>query len=87
MRSLQLGIAMAMLITAPMAAYAKAGATQSNRSSETILIETDTPAVPAVLAPSAVGGQQMQAPRFIGPYELHNGLLPNGLLPNPPTYG
>ena len=25
--------------------------------------------------------------KFIGPYPLHNGLLPNGLMPNPPTYG
>ena len=30
---------------------------------------------------------QPDAPRFIGTSELHDGLLPNGLTPNPPTYG
>ena len=41
---------------------------------------------PLVQQPS-VGPAQLDAPRFIGPYELHDGLLPNGLTPNPPTYG
>jgi hypothetical protein len=30
---------------------------------------------------------QSVEPQFIGRYRLDNGLLPNGLAPNPPTYG
>ena len=30
---------------------------------------------------------QLTPPRFIGPYEVRHGLLPNGLMPNPFTYG
>jgi len=41
---------------------------------------------PLVQQPSPVPGQ-VDAPRFVGPYQLHDGLLPNGLTPNPPTYG
>ena len=41
---------------------------------------------PIVQQPSVML-EQRDAPRFIGPYELHDGLLPNGLTPNPPTYG
>jgi hypothetical protein len=35
------------------------------------------------------GGNNRYArpPQFVGPYQLHNGLLPNKLTPNPPTYG
>jgi hypothetical protein len=25
--------------------------------------------------------------QFVGPFQLHDGLLPNGIMPNPPTYG
>ena len=41
---------------------------------------------PIVQQPPVMPAQQ-DAPRFIGPYKLHDGLLPNGLTPNPPTYG
>ena len=41
---------------------------------------------PLVQQPSVVPAQ-LDAPRFIGPYELHDGVLPNGLTPNPPTSG
>jgi hypothetical protein len=30
---------------------------------------------------------QSASPRFVGPYQLRNGMLPNGLEPNPFTYG
>ena len=41
---------------------------------------------PLVQQPAVVPAQ-LDAPRFIGPYKLHDGLLPNGLTPNSPTYG
>ena len=41
---------------------------------------------PLIQQPSVVPAQ-LQPSQFIGPYELHDGLLPNGLTPNPPTYG
>ena len=31
--------------------------------------------------------KQPAPPRFVGPFELHNGLLPNGLTPTPFNYG
>ena len=31
--------------------------------------------------------EMLVRPRFIGPYEVRHGLLPNGLMPNPFTYG
>ena len=46
----------------------------------------DSYVVPLVQSVSPVSAQQ-DATRFIGTSELHDGLLPNGLMPNPPTYG
>ena len=70
------------------AVMAQPAATQSNQSRAVILLES----VPASSGDAAPQTQsQMRArslgPQFIGRYRLDNGLLPNGLAPNPPTYG
>jgi hypothetical protein len=70
------------------AAMANPAVTQPNRSHSVVLLQS---------APVRSGdaGPQTQSlipvrspePQFIGRYRLDNGLLPNGLEPNSPTYG
>lgn len=40
-----------------------------------------------LVQPASPESAQQDAPRFVGTSEVHDGLLPNGLMPNPPTYG
>ena len=85
MKMVLLAATLAMLTAAPLAAYADAA--QSNKSTLSRADASDSYFVaPLVQRPSLVPAPP-HAPRFIGPYELHDGLLPNGLTPNPPTYG
>jgi hypothetical protein len=70
------------------AAMAHPAATEPNQSRAVVLFQS---------APVSSGDAASQAqslmpvrspePQFIGRYRLDNGLLPNGLAPNPPTYG
>jgi hypothetical protein len=87
MRMLLFAAAVAM-VTGALPAYADPRAMQSSQSSTSIFPQTDTFArvvsIRPVHRPSPIPAEPEQ---FIGTYPLHNGLLPNGLTPNPPTYG
>ena len=79
MRTLLLAAAIAGL-TGPLTAYA-----QPDTSRGVAVLSAHRPAQKFIGVLSAP--RSSQPVKFIGPYPLHNGLLPNGLMPNPPTYG
>ena len=87
MRMLLLAAAVPML-AGPLTARADPGAMQFSQSSAPVFPQPDAfaPVVPVRPAhrPPLMPARPEQ---FIGNYPLHNGLLPNGLAPNPPTYG
>jgi len=70
------------------AVMAHPAATQPNQSRAVILLQS-APANSGDASPQAQSQMPTRsvAPQFIGRYRLDNGLLPNGLAPNPPTYG
>jgi hypothetical protein len=83
MKTILIAATLAMLTATPLVAYA--GMAQSNKPlfQPQVSDSYETPLVQRpLLAPAP-----MHAPRFIGTYQLHDGLLPNGLLPNSPTFG
>ena len=86
MKMVLLAATLAMLTAAPLAAYADKGAAQLNKSTLSRADASDSYFVAPLVQTSLVPALP-HVPRFIGPYELHDGLLPNGLTPNPPTYG
>jgi hypothetical protein len=72
---------LALLAGAPLAASASTNVPGANSTAVTDgqvtrLQRGDSPA-----------GEQSAQPQLIGPYEVHHGLLPNGIQPNPFTYG
>jgi hypothetical protein len=67
---------------APLAIAADRRASYRSATSETIMA-TVAYSTPTQTEPS----RRLNQPQFIGPSQLHNGLLPNGLTPNPPSYG
>ena len=72
---------LALLVGGPLAASAAESAVWTN-SAATFVCQGTTQSLSCMPA----AGQPLR-PRFIGPFELHHGLLPNGLTPNPFTYG
>ena len=87
MRMLLLAAAVAML-TGPLTAYGDTGAVEFSQSGAPAFPQSDgfarvVPVRPALQPPLIPAVRE----QFIGTYPLHNGLLPNGLTPNPPTYG
>lgn len=82
MKTTLLATALAMVTVAPLVALAAQSAPASDRPSVTdgrgTTLQRDDSG-PAI-------GMSLQ-PRLIGPYEVRHGLLPNGLTPNPFTYG
>ena len=87
MRMLLLAAAVAML-SGPPTAYGDLRAIQFSQSSAPVFPQPDAfawvvPVRPAHRPPP----MPVEPKRFIGNYPLHNGLLPNGLTPNPPTFG
>jgi hypothetical protein len=84
---LLLAAAVAML-TGPLTARGDPRAMQFSQSSAPVFPQPDAfarvvPVRPADRPPLIPAEPE----QFIGNYPLHNGLLPNGLTPNPPTYG
>ena len=76
-----LAATLALLAGGPLVTSASAG--EPTRAGDVAL------ACPGTTLPSGIclpAGQSAR-PRFIGPYEVRHGLLPNGLTPNPFTYG
>jgi hypothetical protein len=74
-------LAAAVAVTGPLTAYAAPSAVQLSAPA---FHRPDASQGVAILS---VGSAHRPALKFIGRYPLHNGLLPNGLTPNPPTYG
>jgi hypothetical protein len=77
-------LAAAVAATGPLTAYAAPRTVQLSQSSAPVFHQPDASQGVTVLS---VRPADQPALKFIGPYPLHNGLLPNGLTPNPPTYG
>jgi hypothetical protein len=77
-------LAAAVAVTGPLTAYAAPRAVQLNQSNAPVIHQPDASQGVTVLS---VRSAHRPALKFIGRYPLHNGLLPNGLTPNPPTYG
>jgi hypothetical protein len=82
MKTTIIAATLAMLVGAPLVA-----------SAADSVPETNTAVVAAYRIKTQPPAGHMRAqepsvpPQFIGPFELHNGLLPNGLMPNPFNYG
>ena len=81
-------VAAAAMLTGPLTACGDPGAMYFSQSSAPVFPEADAfvrvvPVRPAHRPPPIPAEPE----QFIGNYPLHNGLLPNGLTPNPPTYG
>jgi hypothetical protein len=87
MRMLLPAAAVAML-TGALTACGDPRAMQFSQSSAPVFPQPDAFArvvpVRPTLRPLPILAEPEQ---FLGTYPLHNGLLPNGLTPNPPTYG
>ena len=82
MKTTVLAATLALLVGAPLVASATERVPASTRA--TVFICRGTTQYLSGCVPAA--GQSAR-PRFIGPYEVRHGLLPNGLTPNPFTYG
>jgi hypothetical protein len=79
-------LAAAVAVTGPLTAYAAPRTVQLSQSSAPVFHQPDASQGVTVLSvrPADTGAGNSE---FIGPYSVHDGLLPNGLTPNPPTYG
>jgi hypothetical protein len=86
MRKILLTVIGTMSITS--AVMAHPAPTPSNQSPAVVLLQS-TPANSGDASRQAPSVMPVQSPEpeFIGRYRLDNGVLPNGLTPNPPTYG
>lgn len=87
MRMLLLAATVAML-TGSLPAYGHPRDMELSQSNALVIPQPDAfarvvPVRPA-LRPTPI---QAVPEQFIGTYPLHDGLLPNDLTPNPPTYG
>lgn len=82
MKTTILAATLALLVGAPLVASASETVPSTNGTPLFVCYQTAQPPVGCV---PAVG--QAVRRRLIGPFELHHGLLPNGLAPNPLTYG
>jgi hypothetical protein len=82
MKATLLAATLGLLVGAPLMASASERAPVTN-SAVTLACHETTQQLYACM-PAA---RQSARPRFVGPYELHHGLLPNGLAPNPFNYG
>ena len=80
MKTTLLAATLALIVGAPLVASA-ADVAQSRFRAAAYQERAGATQRPSSSTPSVV------EPQFIGPFELHNGLLPNGLRPNPFTYG
>ena len=81
MKTTVFAAALALVIGAPLVASATEGVPAATRT-----VMTSQEASPQQGGNIPTVGQPVR-PRFVGPYQLHHGLLPNGLAPNPFTYG
>jgi len=82
MKTTVVAATLALLVGAPL--VASASETVPSTNSATLFACYGTMQQPGGCVPAM--GQAVR-PRFIGPFEVHHGLLPNGLRPNPFTYG
>ena len=87
MKTLILGAALAILAAAPLAIAADRGDPQQSGARVTDPAQINSMENGTVASLVEAPRWSLDQPQFIGRSKLHNGLLPNGLLPNPPTYG
>jgi hypothetical protein len=73
---------LAMLVGAPLVASAADGVARTNSAVVTACRPTTQQPCGYMRA-----SETPARPQFVGPFELHHGLLPNGLMPNPFNYG
>ena len=82
MKTTLVAATLALLAGVPLAASASEAIPSTSGTTLFVCYQTAQPPVGCVPA----AGEAVRR-RFIGPFELHHGLLPNGLTPNPFTYG
>jgi len=82
MKTTLLGATVALLVGAPLVALASE--TVPGTDSATVFVCHGTTQYLSGCVPEA---RQSVQPRFVGPYEVRHGLLPNGLRPNSFNYG
>jgi hypothetical protein len=82
MRITVIAATLAMLVSAPLVASAADGVSGTNTAVVTARRPTTQQPVGYTRPP-----EWPIRPQFVGPFELHHGLLPNGLMPVPFNYG
>jgi hypothetical protein len=82
MKTTLIAATLSFLLGIPLVASASENVPGTNSTAVTI----DRPAVQQLSGDVRAQKPPVQ-PQFVGPFELHDGLLPNGLMPNRFNYG